>query len=154
MPSGFLMASDQIRIVVAGHTGLNKLRCIQERIIPFLLGRDPNWQRANAGGDAQECARIVAERLRLIGEGRRGNRCRRIEGTWHYWKIFEAKVSGEIRLSTREARSWIWASPEFVNQLIARTDMYSKNLITEREWIASPGLEPIWVEWFRELRIV
>jgi hypothetical protein len=52
------MASDQIRIVVAGHTGLNKLRCIQERIIPFLLGRDPNWQRANAGGDAQECARI------------------------------------------------------------------------------------------------
>jgi hypothetical protein len=53
------MASDQIRIVVAGHTGLNKLRCIQERIIPFLLGRDPNWQRANAGGDAQECARIT-----------------------------------------------------------------------------------------------
>jgi hypothetical protein len=60
------MSSDQIRIVVAGHTGLNKLRCIQERIIPFLLEGEPDWQKATARGDAKECARIDASSARKL----------------------------------------------------------------------------------------
>jgi 8-oxo-dGTP pyrophosphatase MutT (NUDIX family) len=97
---------------------------------------------------------LVAKRLTLIGEGRKENPCRRTGGTWHYWKIFEAEVAGEIRLSPRETRGAIWASPKTVRQLIARTEEYSRNLIDDREWMARPGLEHVWIEWFRDLNIV
>jgi ADP-ribose pyrophosphatase YjhB (NUDIX family) len=97
---------------------------------------------------------LVADQLELLAEGRKDNRCRRENGTWHYWKIYEANVSGQVRLSPRETRGFIWAAPRVVQELVERTERYSRNLIDEMEWITKPGLEPIWVEWFKELNII
>jgi 8-oxo-dGTP pyrophosphatase MutT (NUDIX family) len=160
------MSSDQIRIVVAGHTSVGivvrrgaEVLLIERRTPPIGFALPAGHVDNHGTFENAACVELleevglVAERLTLIGEGRRNNYCRRINGTWHYWKIFEADVSGTVRLSTRETRGSIWASPQFVNKLIARTDRYLKNLIDESEWIASPGLEPVWADWFRELRI-
>ena len=97
---------------------------------------------------------LSVERLELVGEGKRMNPCRRIGGTWHYWKIYKADVSGELQLSNRETRSSIWASPETIRDLAGKTEKYAQKSIDETEWIAGPGLEPVWVEWFRELGLV
>lgn len=60
------MAPEQVRVVVAGHTGLNKLRCIQERIVPLLLALNPKWVEANDRNDDAECARIHAEEILIL----------------------------------------------------------------------------------------
>ncbi|UFS89540.1 NUDIX hydrolase [Bradyrhizobium daqingense] len=94
---------------------------------------------------------LTALHLSFLHEERLHNRCRRPNGTWHLWKIYEAIVEGEVRLSRREARRALWASPVQLRELAARSERYQRGLIGEREWNAKPGLEPIWVYLFGQL---
>lgn len=94
---------------------------------------------------------LTALRLSLVYEERLDNRCKRRNGSWHFWKIFEAEFQGEVRLSNREAVRAIWATSEQIAQLAARTLQYQEGQLSEKEWIARPGLEPVWIYLFRRL---
>ncbi|TWH92984.1 nucleoside 2-deoxyribosyltransferase [Bradyrhizobium daqingense] len=60
------MSLEQIRVLVAGHTGLNKLKCIEEHVVPFLLERDADWRAATAKGDQEACSRIRNEQILVL----------------------------------------------------------------------------------------
>ena len=97
-----------------------------------------------AVAEVHEEVGLSIEGLRLVAEGRRENPCRRLNGSWHYWKVFEAKAFGTIRLNRREAKAFEWCSIDRVRELgIAAANQKSGTL-----------LEKVWLDWFRELRLV
>jgi len=48
--------------------------------------------------------------LRLVAEGRRENPCRRVNGSWHYWKVYKARATGVVQLNRREATRAEWCN--------------------------------------------
>lgn len=97
---------------------------------------------------------LTADTLVLLGEGRKENICRRADGSWHYWKIYEATATGEIVRSQDETKRAGWCTKEEVQELAARTERYNREEIDEEEWRRSPGLEPVMYEWFTELGLL
>ena len=96
--------------------------------------------------EAREEVGLVISNLQLVAEGRRENPCRRVNGSWHYWKIYKADAIGEIVLSPREAKSYEWCSPRRLRELelIDATDAEVDELT----------LEDVWKRWFKELAIL
>ncbi len=92
--------------------------------------------------------------IRLLIEGRKENRCSRPKGDWHFWRIYEIEGKGEVRRSKRETKQAGWYDNEELKFLSARTESYLAGDISEDEWRDGPGIEPVWLEWFRELNIV
>ncbi len=92
--------------------------------------------------------------LKLLIEGRKENKCRREGGDFHYWKVFEVKTAGEIKRSEDETKQATFVSKEELIRLAERTEKYLKKEITAAEWEKSPGIEPVWREWFMALNII
>lgn len=92
--------------------------------------------------------------LKLIAEGRKENKCRREDGTWHYWKIYKIVAAGEIERSKDETKQVRWYSIEQIKQLGYKTEKYNNKEISEDEWNENPGLEPVMYEWFKKLKII
>ena len=90
-----------------------------------------------AKAEVNEEVGLSVTSLKLLGEGKKVNPCRRIDGDWHYWKIFKARTIGSIKLSEREAKRFEWCNNE--------------RLIELKE---SQELEEVWVEWLTELNII
>lgn len=107
-----------------------------------------------ARAEVREEVGLEVVSLRLLGEGRRDNPCRRIDGTWHYWKIFEAQVKGEPNRSHEETKGLLWADDEVLQKLASRTLTWQSKKLSDQEWIASPGIEPVWLQWMSELRVI
>lgn len=108
----------------------------------------------SAKRELQEEVGLVAEEIRLILEGRKENPCRRENGSWHYWKIFQVVAKGEIVRSEDETKKADWYTKEQLVDLSCKTEKYINKEITEEEWELSPGLEPVMYEWFKELKIM
>jgi ADP-ribose pyrophosphatase YjhB (NUDIX family) len=104
--------------------------------------------------ELQEEVGLEAKELNLLVEERKENPCRREDGTWHYWKIFDVTTSGSLDRSLDETKQVGWYTKEQVRDLGSRTEKYTAGEISEEEWEKSPGLEPIMYEWFKELRIL
>lgn len=113
----------------------------------------PDFEAA-ARAELIEEVGLIAIELALVGEGRRENPCRRPGGTWHYWKIYRAVVSGNIKPSPREVKTFRWCSRTQLRKLAERTRRFTAGKINENEWRLNPGLEPIWVEWLADLRML
>ncbi len=93
-------------------------------------------------------------KLRLVIEGRRENHCRRPNGTWHFWKIYQTATEGRLTPSPSETVRAIWVSPSELEMLADRTELYLSKAIAESDWETQPGLEPIWLGWLLELGIL
>lgn len=104
--------------------------------------------------ELEEEVGLETNEIKLLIEGRKENKCRRDGGNWHYWKIYEVKTNGEINRSESETKQAGWFTLEQIKLLIEKTNKYLSKEISESEWIQSPGLEPIWMEWFKELGII
>ncbi len=104
--------------------------------------------------ELEEEVGLHSKSLSLLVEGRKENHCRRVNGTWHYWKIYTAEVEGEVQRSPDETKQAGWFSPDQVKSLALRTENYLQGSIPQTEWEQSPGLEPVWYEWFKELKII
>lgn len=104
--------------------------------------------------EVEEEVGLTPRNIELILEGRKENPCRREGGTWHYWKIYQVEADGEIKRSEDETKQAGWFSVDQINFLVQRTKRYLAGEIPEEEWQQSPGLEPVWVEWFKELKII
>jgi hypothetical protein len=79
------------------------------------------------------------------------DKCRRINGDWHTWRIYRAHVTGSIQTSRREIESADWYSRDALECLAARTDLFRTAQISETEWNHNPGLEEVWHDLFRQI---
>lgn len=101
-----------------------------------------------------EEAGLTAKSLKLLSEGRKENPCRRIDGIWHHWQIFEVETEGETNRSLSETKQLKWAGVDELKKLAKRTEQYEAGEISEDDWRKNPGLEPVWCEWLNELKII
>lgn len=97
---------------------------------------------------------LLADNVTLLTEGRKDNPCKRTDGSWHYWKIYGVVAGGDVRRSEEETKRAEFVSKNALSQLAERTKRYLRKEISESEWEASPGLEPVWYEWLQELKII
>lgn len=136
------------------------LLVIQRRKPPFgfappagHVDEDSSFEEA-AVRELREEVGLIAEAVRLIREGRKNNACRRKDGTWHYWKIFEVQAAGDVERGLDETIGFNWLKIDDIRNLARRTEQYLAGQISETEWQLLPGLEPVWYEWFQELEII
>lgn len=98
---------------------------------------------------------LKAESLKLLIEGRKDTPCRRPGGSWHYWKIYEVKTSDfEVSRSKSETKNANWYSMVQICSLAKKTELYLKNEIDEEMWQKSPGIELVWYDCLKELKII
>jgi len=82
------------------------------------------------------------------------NPCRRKGGDWHEWKIYEIKTAGEVIIEPTEVKKYLWSGPKNLRKLAERTAERESGKISESEWNANPGIEPVWRDFFKELGIL
>lgn len=104
--------------------------------------------------EIEEEVGLQTKNLKLLTEGRKENKCRREDGNWHYWKIYAANTEGDLERNINETKQAGWHSKREISDLAKKTEEYLINQITDKEWEKSPGIEPIWYEWFKELKII
>lgn len=152
---------------VCDHTSVGMLVWKDEKLLLIERAKFPFGFAIPAGhvdGDAsyEESAKrelseevgLEAEGLKLLAEGRKENPCRREDGSWHHWKIYEVITTGDIKRSEDETKQAGWYTKEQIKALGEKTKKYNDKEISEEDWGKSPGLEPIMYEWFKELKII
>lgn len=138
----------------------DKLLLIERKRSPF--GFAPPSGHVDQDSSFEESARrelkeevgLNTKTLRLLIEGRKENPCRRPEGNWHYWKIYLVEAEGEVKGSEDETKQVGFYTKEDLLGLAAKTESYLRGDIKPDDWEMSPGLEPVWYEWFKELKII
>ncbi|MES2215811.1 MAG: NUDIX hydrolase [Patescibacteria group bacterium] len=114
---------------------------------------DTSFEEA-AKRELKEEVGLEAVELKLLLEARKENPCRREGGTWHLWKLYETKATSELNRSLEETKSARWFTKDEIKQLALRNEQWSRKDMTDEEWKESPGLEPVMLEWFKELKIL
>ncbi len=89
---------------------------------------------------------LEATNLELVFEGDISNQCKRKNGDWHHWKVFDVSYRGEVKRSLGETKSYIWADQEKIKSLVERSKMFLSDEISQPEWEFNPGLEPVWID--------
>lgn len=92
--------------------------------------------------------------LKLLVEEKVENRCKRKEGDWHHWKVYEAEVRGKIERSVEETKQVGWYTKSEIEELANKTEQYLQGKITKIEWGKTPGIEPVWYNFFKKLTII
>lgn len=118
------------------------------------LDEDGDNFKSAAERELREEVGLNAENIELVMEGRKENPCRREDGSWHYWKIYEIDAGGEIKRSEDETKQAGFYGKDKISLLALRTEKYLQGKINQEEWEKNPGIEPVWYEWFKELKIV
>lgn len=127
-------------------------------LLMFDRGTKPTGVAPPAGhvddhGTAEDAARaelweetgLTAREVCLLWEGWRGNRCRREGTTGHHWSVFRASAHGVLDPSVEETRNIRWVPLEDLPVLADRTRQLTDGEITQEQFDAAPGLEPVWV---------
>lgn len=138
----------------------DKLLLIERANPPY--GFAPPAGHIDNFGSFEEAARqelkeevgLFAVNIKLIGEGRKENKCRREGGLWHHWKIYNVKAEGSVNRSQDETKQVGWYTKNDLTKLAERTTQYTEGNINEEEWKNNPGIEPVWLEWLKELNIL
>jgi len=110
----------------------------------------------------EACAHVEVEeevglkvvKLNLVHEADMNNPCRREGGSHHHWWVYEAQVTGSLKASAEETKQAGWYSLEQIALLATKTAAYESGDVSETEWESSPGLEPIWRDFFSQLNII
>jgi len=138
----------------------DKLLLVERSKFPFgfappagHMDGDASYEES-AKREVEEEVGLKVENLELLVEGRKENKCRREDGSWHYWKIYKAETTGEVQRSLDETKQAIWLSVDELKLLSQKTEEYLAGKISEEEWQKNPGLESVWYEWFKELKII
>jgi ADP-ribose pyrophosphatase YjhB (NUDIX family) len=150
--------------VVCDHTSVGilvrqkgKLLLIERKKPPHGFAPPAGHVDERASFEAAAVAELYEEvgltviALTLIESGRKNNPCRRPNGTWHFWRIYQAEVTGEVKESHEEVKKILWCSRLELNNLADRTRMYKLGKVLEDDWEARPGLEPVWLEWLEKI---
>ena len=92
--------------------------------------------------------------LKLLIEGKKDNVCSRQDGGWHNWKIYQMETAGDIKRSETETKQAGFYDKRSLLALAQKTEQYWRGEIKREDWETSPGLEPAWYEWLKELKII
>ncbi|MGH3620742.1 MAG: NUDIX domain-containing protein [Sciscionella sp.] len=145
------------------------MRSCQRRSAHYLAGRAAGLRTGAASGrdrpgspdtstsaEVAEEVGLVVTSLDLVLTAWRPNRCRRptTGHVGHHWRIYEAQASGPIRPSAPEVRAARWVHPDELQQFARRTAAYAEGQVSEEEFAAQPGMEPVWVRFLQELQLV
>ena len=138
----------------------DKLLLIERKKFPFgfappagHVDQDSSFEKS-AERELKEEVGLDSQNIKLLIEGRKENICRRQNGTWHYWKIYNVKATGGVKRSEDETKqAGFWAKEELM-LLAVKTEKYLSGKIKEKDWEKSPGLELVWYEWLKELKII
>jgi len=114
---------------------------------------DPTFEES-AVRELKEEVGLDTKSIKLLLEGRKENKCRREDGSWHYWKIYQIEAEGEIDRSMEETKQAGWYGTDEIKLLAEKTEKYLRKEISEEEWNENPGLEAVMYEWFKELKII
>lgn len=80
------------------------------------------------------------------------NVCRRTGGDYHVWTVYEGQSNdAELHPDQRETKGAGWFGRSAVQAFVNRTRAYQAGEVSEEEWVASPGMEPVWVDFLVEL---
>lgn len=112
------------------------------------------WEAAIAETGEEVGVTIALDGLaKTVIEARRvDNVCRRPGGDHHVWTVYEAQVdSGELRPDPDETRGAEWYPRLEMQALADRTRLYLAGGVSEADWLARPGIEPVWVAFLAEL---
>lgn len=138
----------------------NNLLLIERKKFPFgfappagHIDKDNTFE-ASAVRELKEEVGLDGQEIKLLIEGRKENVCRREGGSWHYWKIYQATVSGEINRSEDETKQANFYNKDDLLLLASKTEKFNHGEISQADWEESPGLEPVWYEWLKELKII
>jgi 8-oxo-dGTP pyrophosphatase MutT (NUDIX family) len=113
--------------------------------------------RQAAEAEVREEVGLTVLSLSEITTAWRNNRCRRHpgpRGTGHHWTIYHAVVTGDLDPSERETRNARWIPRDQLQVLADSTSAYARGGLTDSEFTAQPGLEPVWVQWLYEEGII
>ena len=138
----------------------DKILLIERAKLPFGYAipaghvEDGEEYEAAAVRELKEEVGLDSTRLDLVIEGRMENPCRREDGNWHFWKIFQISVEGEVARSEDETKRVNWYSHDQIRQLAARTEDYKAGGISEEAWENNPGLEPVMSDWFKKIGLI
>jgi 8-oxo-dGTP pyrophosphatase MutT (NUDIX family) len=88
----------------------------------------------------------------VIHERRVDNSCRREDGDYHIWNVYEASTTHATLVpDPDETAGGAWYSPSAVQSFADRTQSYLQGRIPAEEWAAEPGIEPVWLNFLVEL---
>lgn len=104
--------------------------------------------------ELEEEVGLKTKNMEFLIEGRKDNNFCRRGGSWHYWKIYKIEAEGEIKRSEDETKQADFYSKSDIVALAAKTEKYIRGDISEDEWQKLPGLEVVWYEWLKELKII
>ncbi len=138
----------------------NGLLLIERKKAPFgfappagHIDGDDSFEES-AQRELKEEVGLDTQSIHLTIEGRKENPCRREGGSWHYWKIYTIDATGEIKRSEDETKQAGFYKKEDLLLLASKTEKYLHGDITQSDWEQSPGLEPVWCEWLKELSVI
>ncbi len=137
----------------------DKLLLIERKNFPFGFAPpaghlDGDNFEEGARRELKEEVGLSATALKLVIKGKKDNKCRREDGNYHDWEIFEGKTSGQVVGSKDETKKVGWFSKEEIRSLAERTEEYLSGKIDDEVWKLSPGIEEVWFQWFKELKII
>lgn len=109
---------------------------------------------ATAFDEADEEVSLRLYELRSVIEGRwRDNVCSRQRGqgkAGHTWWVERAYGIGVPKAKHDESANLHWYHRDEIHDLALRTHMYAHGLVSDEEWLAQPGLEPVWAAFLVE----
>jgi 8-oxo-dGTP diphosphatase len=139
----------------------DKILLIERKKYPF--GFAPPAGHVDDGEDYDSAAKrelfeevgIKSDNLTFVTEGRKDNSCRRPNGSWHYWKIYELSVANPtIVRSLDETKQARWCTLQEIRELAKRSKKYSEGQLSDEEWEKAPGIELVWYDWLREIGLL
>jgi len=138
----------------------DKLLLIERKKFPFGFAApaghvdgDSSYEVA-AKRELREEVGLETISLELVLDKDKSNPCRRKGGTWHHWNVYNVDTKGEIERSAAETKQADWFTMSAVRKLADRTQAYLQGSVSEESWQSQPGLEPVWYEHFKDLKIL
>ncbi|MGW0578615.1 NUDIX domain-containing protein [Streptomyces sp. NPDC002920] len=151
-----------VGIVITDHQG----RYLMFDHATFPSGTAPAAGHIDDHGTAEDAGRAeVEEELGLtvtglthVTGGWRDNPCRlpgaRSTGHRHEWTVHRATVTGDVTPSAHETKNVRWITPDALQELADRTVAYAQGRITDAEFEAAPGIEPVWMQWLANIAAI
>ena len=115
---------------------------------------DHGSPEAAAVAEVSEEVGLTVVGLELLLNVTLPNVCRRPGGDHHEWWVYRAGVYGDVAASERETRNPRWVAGRDLQDLADWTVERAHGRMSEAEFEADPGLEPVWCWLLDRLGIV